>query len=95
MSWALMGQDLVGKKGLCRKGNVISKSVKVEKHRVDLGNNEWVRIVADDPGKVNCVKERVSKARSFVFSTLAVAANWRFLNKRLSLWYSVTSCCGR
>lgn len=70
-----MGQDLCGKKGLCRKGNVISKSIEVKKHRVDLGNDEWVRIVEDEPGKVNWVKQRVSKARSLVFSTPAVAAN--------------------
>lgn len=69
-----MGQDLVGKKGLCRKENVLSKSTEVEKHRVGLGTNERMRTVEDEAGNVNWVKQRVPKARSLVFSTLAVEA---------------------
>ena len=47
----------------------------MEKHRVDLDNNEWLRIVENDPGKVKWARQRVSKARSLVFSIQAVIAN--------------------
>lgn len=52
--------------GLCRKGNVVSKSTEVEKHRVDLGNNEWLRTVENEPGKAKRARQRVSKAMSLV-----------------------------
>lgn len=61
--------------GLCRKGNVISKSMEVEKHKVDLGNGGWLTMVEDESGKGNWFRQRVSEARNLVFSTLAVTAN--------------------
>lgn len=32
-------------------------------------------MVEDEPGKGDCFRQRVSKARNLVFSTLAVTAN--------------------
>lgn len=60
---------MVGKKGLC------NQSIEVEKHRVDLGNNKWLRIMGEEPGKVSWVRQRVSEAQSLVFSMLALVAN--------------------
>lgn len=57
---------MVGKKGLC------NKSIEVEKHRFDLGKNKWLRIMEEEPGKVSWVRQRVSEAKSLVFSTMAV-----------------------
>ena len=57
---------MVGKKGLCRRGNVINKSIEVEKHRVDLGKNERLRRVEDEPGKVSWVRRRSQRPRVWV-----------------------------
>lgn len=51
-----------------QKRECLSKSTEVEKHRVDLGNNEWLKTVEDKPGKVNWVRQRVSKTRSLALA---------------------------